>query len=272
MTADDEGQIDEEDFRIRLRALLAARKDLTCAGLSRALGRNHAYLQQYLTRRSPRRLPLEDKWALARLAGIAPHGLGLPAPPARRDDGPFPHGGMPIFTAREAEPLRAWLRRTGGSASESPSPHRPAPGAPEPASDSRAPARTAEPVLRAGSMRLGPWLAAAFGERVFGFLAPDQALAPAVRAGDLLFVDARHRHPHDDGLYLCDLGRAGVAVRRLFRRPRDRVLLVADNAPALAAQEVPLAGLVICGRVVAVLRPLAGGWPRPCADDAVARG
>ncbi len=254
MTADDEGHIDEEDFRKRLRALLAARTDLSCAGLSRALGRNHAYLQQYLTRRSPRRLPLEDKLALARHAGIAPESLGLaavlPAPAACNtllDD-------MPVFTGQDAAALRAWIRRQTGQVSND----RPLAGGPS--------LEEPHPHPSPSRKTLSQWLPASWTRSVFAFRSGDNALAPTIRAGDLLFIDSSCRWPQDDGIYLCDLGAMGVAVRRIFRRGPNRLLLVADNLPAAAASEVPADGLTILGRVVAVFHALSGNWPPSSAD------
>lgn len=48
------------------------------AGLSRLLGRNPAYLQQYMKRGSPRLLPEVDRGVLARFLGVAEVALGGP--------------------------------------------------------------------------------------------------------------------------------------------------------------------------------------------------
>jgi phage repressor protein C with HTH and peptisase S24 domain len=55
------------------------------AGLSRMLGRNPAYIQQYIKRGTPRRLAEEDRRLLARYFGVAEEALGGPVaepPPA----------------------------------------------------------------------------------------------------------------------------------------------------------------------------------------------
>ena len=49
---------------------LARRPDLDLKNLSLAIGRNHAYLQQYLMRGSPRELPESARHGLAPLAGV----------------------------------------------------------------------------------------------------------------------------------------------------------------------------------------------------------
>ena len=249
MTAGDEGHIDEEDFRNRLRALLAARADLSCAGLSRALGRNHAYLQQYLTRRSPRRLPLEDKLALARHAGVAPERLGLTTVFPEHLAGGRPLDEMPVFSAHDLGELRKWLRRQRRQAG----PERPVPGI--------SAAQETLSCVPPSAQTLSRWLPASWTRSVFAFRSADNALAPTIRSGDLLFVDSGLRRPHDDGIYLCDLGVTGVAVRRIFRRAQGCLLLVADNMPTSAASEVPADAITILGRVVAVFHPLGGNWP-----------
>jgi len=49
------------------------------AGLSRLLGRNPAYVQQYIKRGSPRRLAVGDRRLLARYFGVDEAVLGGPA-------------------------------------------------------------------------------------------------------------------------------------------------------------------------------------------------
>jgi hypothetical protein len=51
---------------------------MTLAGLSRALGRNQAYLQQFVARGVPRRLPERERAELARLLDLPESQLGGP--------------------------------------------------------------------------------------------------------------------------------------------------------------------------------------------------
>lgn len=62
-------------------AALAAERGESLAALSRLLGRNAAYLQQYLERGSPRMLREEDREKLARYFGVPEARLGGPAVP-----------------------------------------------------------------------------------------------------------------------------------------------------------------------------------------------
>src|SRR5919112_3324165 len=66
------------DPRLILERLCAERGE-DFAGLSRMLGRNPAYIQQYVRRGVPRRLGEEERRKLARYFGIAEALLGGPA-------------------------------------------------------------------------------------------------------------------------------------------------------------------------------------------------
>ncbi|UYY78876.1 helix-turn-helix transcriptional regulator [Sphingomonas sp. R1] len=68
-----------DESRANLSRLVAER-GLRLASLSRVLGRNPAYLQQYLRRGSPRALPERDRTRLATYLGIDEALLGGPAP------------------------------------------------------------------------------------------------------------------------------------------------------------------------------------------------
>jgi len=93
---------DETERRL-LRAALE-RQDESLASLSRRLGRNPAYLQQYLQRGTPRRLPQEILRRLAELLSLAPGALGIeearPAPAV-----PAPPGSRPLPEALAAPGL-----------------------------------------------------------------------------------------------------------------------------------------------------------------------
>ena len=67
-----------EDSRIVLERLCSERGE-SLAGLSRLLGRNDAYIQQYLRKGTPRRLPERDRRTLARYFSVPESMLGGPA-------------------------------------------------------------------------------------------------------------------------------------------------------------------------------------------------
>ena len=68
----------ESDPRAALTACAAA-NGTSLSALSRMLGRNVAYLQQYVTRGSPQRLPERERRLLADYFGVAETMLGAPA-------------------------------------------------------------------------------------------------------------------------------------------------------------------------------------------------
>ena len=72
-----------DPFRKRLRELLLS-NDLTMKRASLAIGRNHSFLQQYLTREHPRVLRESDSEALANLLACKPDELRHPIVPPRR--------------------------------------------------------------------------------------------------------------------------------------------------------------------------------------------
>lgn len=74
-----------EDPRVALERLIAENGD-DYASLSKLIGRNSAYIQQFIKRGSPKRLPEMERGVLARYFGIDEHVLGAPqesAPSAR---------------------------------------------------------------------------------------------------------------------------------------------------------------------------------------------
>ena len=82
-------------------ARLASDRHVGYAGLSRLLGRNPAYIQQFIKRGSPRRLEEADRGTLARFFGVAESALGGPAgyrasAPRQTGEDPRTSGLIPI--------------------------------------------------------------------------------------------------------------------------------------------------------------------------------
>jgi len=74
------------DTRAALQRLIEERGE-DYAGLSRLIGRNPAYIQQYIKRGSPRRLAEEDRRLLARYFGVDEAALGGPERAVERRSG-----------------------------------------------------------------------------------------------------------------------------------------------------------------------------------------
>jgi hypothetical protein len=75
--------VDDEGARSALAALITNRRE-DYAGLSRLLGRNPAYVQQYVKRGTPRRLAERDRLLLAEYFGVPESSLGGPPQDAPR--------------------------------------------------------------------------------------------------------------------------------------------------------------------------------------------
>ena len=69
--------MEQEDPRFTLARLIRDNND-DYVGLSRLLGRNAAYVQQYIKRGSPKRLPEQERSVLARYFGVDERVLGAP--------------------------------------------------------------------------------------------------------------------------------------------------------------------------------------------------
>lgn len=67
-----------DEARQALDELISSRKGCTYSGISRLLGRNVSYIQQYIRKGSPRYLDESDRHILARFFGVDERVLGAP--------------------------------------------------------------------------------------------------------------------------------------------------------------------------------------------------
>lgn len=205
-------------------AALVSEKGSDCAALSRLLGRNAAYVHQYLYRGSPKRLAERDRRLLAEFFGVEEERLGAPARD-RPSDRLVPVGRLDLRAAAGAgafvegeRPIAhiafdpAWLRRV-------------APGRPE-------------------QLAL---------IRVAG-----DSMMPTLGDGDDLLVDRGDGAERlRDGIYILRLDGALVVKRIVLAADRASVMIRSDNP---AWPELPpclLSELDLIGRVVWTGRRLA---------------
>ena len=207
----------EVDGRAALARLIEERGE-DYAGLSRLIGRNPAYIQQFIKRGSPRRLAESDRRILARYFGVEETALGAPeaAPGAGAGLRPVPRldvdaaAGAGAFDGDERggghiafDP--AWLRRV-------------ARGAPEQLS-----------IIRVAG----------------------DSMAPTLVDGDDILVDrgdgaARLR----DGIYVLRIEGA-LVVKRLAPNPAARTLSIRSDNPAYPGwPDCDPAAVDVVGRVV----------------------
>ena len=84
---------------VRQRIVEPARQqDTNLARLSRLLGRNHAYLQQFVRRGTPKRLPEDLRRDLARILAVPESELGATPPNRKRQNLPAISSAMPLNT------------------------------------------------------------------------------------------------------------------------------------------------------------------------------
>jgi phage repressor protein C with HTH and peptisase S24 domain len=206
----------EADGRETLARLAAERGD-DLSALSRLIGRNPAYVQQYIRRGTPRRLAEEDRRTLALYFGVPEEALGGRAPePAAAAHLPVPRldvrasAGLGAVVGEERAVSHlafdpAWLRRIG-------------------ASDG-----TALSIIRVEG----------------------DSMAPTLADGDEILVDrADGGERLRDGIYVLRRDDS-LLVKRLSPSPAgDRVSVLSDNQDYRSWPDLPVASIEVVGRVV----------------------
>ena len=201
------------DPRERLTELAASR-NASLAALSRMIGRNSSYLQQFVTKGSPRKLEEEDRRKLADFFAVAESELGAP-----EDRGGEPRG---EFVDIPRLPLEA----------------------------SAGPGATAAQEIPFDSFRFSRrWLREQGLEprqlsaiRVMG-----DSMDPLLRDGDEILVDRTPR-AFREGVHVVRLGDA-LHVKLLQAVPPGRLRLISKN-PAYEPVEVAMTDVDVVGRVV----------------------
>ncbi len=207
-----------DDPRDTLQRLCLERGE-SLAGLSRLLGRNDAYLQQYLRKGSPRRLPEAERRTLARYFAIPDSLLGGPAVDPSLETGAL------VAVRRSA--VRASAGAGAVAEDQSVRPH----FAFDPA------------WLRA--------LTGTPGERLTMIRVEGDSMAPTLNAGDDILID--HDDPQGglrDGIYVLRVDGA-LLVKRLAIHPfGGRVTVQSDNPNYPDWPDRGLDELVCIGRVI----------------------
>jgi len=219
------GAMANRDVRDTLEKLIRSSGD-GYAAVSRLVGRNPAYIQQFIKRGVPRRLSESDRRTIARHFGVSESLLGGPGAPARSSSkataGLQPeglsmghHATVPYLSGRSV-PLQAlvvdhqFLQSVNGG-------------------------------------RL-PTISA---------LAIDSdAMAPTLIMGDHILVDTTDTRSPRDGIYVIESDGA-LLVKRLAVHPvTHRIAVLSDNAAYPSFPDCDPAGVQIVGRVFWVGRRL----------------
>lgn len=224
--------MDSTAIRQRLDALIASRGE-DYASLSRLLGRNASYIQQFIKRGVPRRLSESDRRILASHFGIAEHLLGGPA-----------EGARPLFNrpglARAADDYvlipQYQVRASAGPGS-----------LPETESPS------ASIAFQAGFIRD---LSASPADSLAILTVDGDSMFPTLANGDQILVDIADRTAARDGIYVLRVDDA-VMVKRLSLNPATRRLTIqSDNDAYPSWPDCDPGAIHIIGRVVWVGRKL----------------
>lgn len=194
----------------------AKEKGKSLASLSRLIGRNSTYLQQYITKGSPRKLEERDRRKLATFLGIAESRLGAP---------------KDISYKRDSR--RDWVEvpRLDVEASAGPGAH--------------AVEETEFDAFRFSKR----WLAeqGLDGAQLTAVRVVGDSMEPLLRESDEVLVDRRDS-PFRDGIYVVRLDDS-LLVKRLASMGGGRYRLLSQN-PDYPPVEVTAEKLQIIGRVV----------------------
>lgn len=214
---------ESQDARIALERLIADRGE-NYADLSRLIGRNPAYIQQFIKRGTPRKLDEDDRRVLARYFGVPEQMLGGTAAPLSATS-----GRMRSVPAVVAVPRLALGASAGGGTLDE---------------DERA----------AGVMAFDAHWLRHLGvrpQRVSIIRVDGESMAPTLSDGDDIMVD----HDDDalrlrDGVYVLRLDGV-LMVKRIAMGPlRGRFSVVSDNIHYPDWADIDPALVDIVGRVV----------------------
>ena len=225
--------MDSNAIRSRLDALIAARGE-DYASLSRRLGRNASYIQQFIKRGVPRRLSESDRRILAAHFGIGEHLLGGPVHSGRAI---LPRPGL----ARAADEYvlipQYQVRASAGSGA---------------LGDSETP--TASIAFQAGFVRD---LASSPPDALAILTVEGDSMLPTLAHGDQILIDTQDKGRLRDGIYVLRVDDA-LLVKRLSPNPATRRITIrSDNDAYPSWPDCDPAAIHIIGRVVWVGRKLS---------------
>lgn len=209
-----------ENAETRRRLLeLAEEQGVSLSSLSRLIGKNTSYLQQFIRKGSPRKLEEGDRGTLARFFGV--------------DESEFGKSKEKSYTSEKNSYAADWVDvprlAIGASAG---------PGALPDGEEIFGAIRFSPRWLR--SMGLRP-------EMLSAIVVSGDSMEPVLRDGDEILVD-RDWRPLRDGIHVVRLDDT-VLVKRLEAGRAGRIALLSDN-PAYRPIECGLEEVEVIGRVV----------------------
>lgn len=219
----------------RIRKLIEGRRlerNLDYKELSEALGKNHAYVQQYIKRGIPSELKEKDLRKLAELLDLEEELLGAPTSTPNKEEG---EGNIDEID------VTAGLGGGGLSIIEN---------------TTRNGITFHKEAVR-DVWRLPEWMLSRFNARpqhIKAFPSQGDSMLPTIDDGDVVFVDTRHRVPSPPGIYALADEFGGVVVKRLevVSRPGDEIITVqvsSDN-PRHTTRTLTIDEIQIIGRYI----------------------
>lgn len=191
------------------------------ADVSRLIGRNAAYVQQFIKRGVPKRLGEQERRLLAAHFGVSEAVLGGPPQSSAR---------LATESARHVLIEVPFL--------QSRSCHRPAPR------------------LRIDGSLVSR-LAAGRAASLAAMVVEGDSMAPTLLAGDHLLVDLSDSLPPRDGLYAIESDSAPLVKRLSVNPATHRVAILSDNVAYPSFPDCAPDAIGILGRVVWMGRPMA---------------
>lgn len=205
----------EAQARLRMQQL-ARERGASLAGLSRLIGRNAAYLQQYVTRGSPRHLDEPDLRKIVEFLGVAPRQLETRS----------------LEDARYGDPADDWIAvpRLPLDASAGPG------------------AFSAEEISFDAFRFSRRWLRemGLEGADLTAIRVEGDSMEPLLRSGDEIFVDRTKRT--GEGIHVVRIGDA-LHVKQVQARGGGRIALISAN-DAYPPLDLPREEVEVIGRVV----------------------
>lgn len=192
------------------------------------LGRNHAYMQQFMERGIPAKLKEHDRIRLAEMLNLPEELLGAPAKPSGGKTPARPAGDIPNFTIHAGMgpggALSVLANEDGEIYSEFSDGFWSFPDA-----------------VKRGWRNLS---------RIYAMPVTGDSMEPTLPGGSFAFVDTSHNVPAPEDIYAIDYG-DGLMIKRVKLIPRsEKVMIISDNE-RYGTDELLREEVTVYGRVVA---------------------
>jgi hypothetical protein len=202
--------------------------------VSLELGKNQAYLQQFIERNVPAKLKEDVRAKLADILDLSEADLGRPP----RSDGQTTDG-----DGRDIPEIELIAGLGGGGLSI--------------VENTTSNGITFHKEVVRDHWRLPEWMLGRMGVKathVAAFPSKGDSMLPTINDGDVVFIDTRHRVPSPPGIYALADEFGGVVIKRLevTSRQSDEIITVrvsSDN-PRHATRELTLDEIHILGRFI----------------------